>query len=24
MVLLMCALTIFSPDTSPKFIYFQF
>lgn len=24
MVLLMCALTIFSPDNSPKFIYFQF
>jgi D-alanyl-lipoteichoic acid acyltransferase DltB (MBOAT superfamily) len=24
MVTLMCALTIFSPDNSPKFIYFQF
>ena len=24
MVALMCVLTIFSPDTSPKFIYFQF
>jgi D-alanyl-lipoteichoic acid acyltransferase DltB (MBOAT superfamily) len=24
MVVLMCALTIFSPDNSPKFIYFQF
>lgn len=24
MVALMCILTIFSPDTSPKFIYFQF
>lgn len=24
MVALMCVLTVFSPDTSPKFIYFQF
>ena len=24
MVVLMCVLTIFSPDSSPKFIYFQF
>jgi hypothetical protein len=24
MVVLMCVLTIFSPDNSPKFIYFQF
>jgi alginate O-acetyltransferase complex protein AlgI len=24
MVALMCVLTIFSPDTSPRFIYFQF
>jgi len=24
MVLLMCVLTIFSPDSSPRFIYFQF
>lgn len=24
MVLMMCLLTIFSPDTSPRFIYFQF
>jgi len=24
MVVLMCLLTIFSPDSSPKFIYFQF
>ncbi len=24
MVILMCVLTIFSPDSSPKFIYFQF
>ena len=24
MVILMCVLTIFSPDNSPKFIYFQF
>ena len=24
MVALMCLLTIFSPDSSPRFIYFQF
>ncbi|MBX9720906.1 MAG: hypothetical protein K2X81_05900, partial [Candidatus Obscuribacterales bacterium] len=24
MVAMLCVLTIFSPDTSPKFIYFQF
>ncbi|MCA9804924.1 MAG: hypothetical protein KC777_23305, partial [Cyanobacteria bacterium HKST-UBA02] len=24
MVVLMCVLTIFSPDSSPRFIYFQF
>jgi len=24
MVLLMCVLTVFSPDSSPRFIYFQF